>query len=117
MHAGIIVPVVSKTHYYQHTLEHPKGLVTEYDEQMQRNKNKDNNKVQCHCDKLCKGDRGLRAHQRFCQISDVPKLRELFNKNLLEKSLTEYDDNIENTFVPPKLNPKLDIKLPKTKEE
>ena len=45
----------------QHTIE-PDGLVTEYDEQMQQNKNKDNNDVQCHCGKLCKGDRGLRAH-------------------------------------------------------
>ena len=44
---------------------------------MQQNKNRDNNEVQCHCSKLCKGDRGLRAHQRFCQISDVPELREL----------------------------------------
>ena len=41
----------------------------------------DNNKVQCHCDKLCKGDRDLRAHQRLWKISDVPKLRELFNKD------------------------------------
>ena len=46
----------------QHTIEQPDGLVTEYDEQMQQNKNKDNNDVQCHCGKLCKGDRGLRAH-------------------------------------------------------
>ena len=29
----------------------------------------DNNEMQCHCGKLCKGDSGLRAHQRFCQIS------------------------------------------------
>ena len=70
--------------YDQHILEHPEGLVTEYDEQMQQNKNIDNNEVEYHCGKLCKGDRGLRAHRRFCQISGVPQPRELFNKNLLE---------------------------------
>ena len=32
---------------------------------MQQNKNRDNNEVQCHRGKLCKGDLGLRAHQRF----------------------------------------------------
>ena len=83
---------------------------------MQQNKNKDNNDAQCHCGKLCKGDRGLRAHQRFCQFSGVTELRELFN-NLLENSLIEHDDNRENTFIPPKLNPKAGIKLPKTKKE
>ena len=47
------------------------------------------------------------THQRFCQISDdIPEPRELFNKDLLENSLIEYHDNIENTFIPPKLNPK-----------
>ena len=101
----------------QHTLEHPEELVTEYDEQVQQNKNRDNNEVQCHCGKLYKGDRGLRAHQRFGQISDVPELREIFNKDLLENSLTEYDNNIANSFIPPKLNPKVGIKPPKTREE
>ena len=97
----------------QHTLE-----VTEYYEQTQRKKNRDNNEVQFHCGKLCKSDLDLRAHQRFCQISDVPELRELCNKDLLDNSLTEYDDDIgKNTFIPPELNPKVGIKLPKTKEE
>ena len=50
--------------------------------------------MECHCAKLCEGNSGLRAHQRFCQISDVPELRELFNKDLLDSSLTEYNDNI-----------------------
>ena len=77
----------------------------------------DNNEVQCHFGKLCKGDSGLRAYQRFCQICNVPELGELFNKNLLEKSLIEYNDNIKNTFISPKLNPKVGIRLPKTKEE
>ena len=31
----------------QSIIEQPEGLVTEYDEQMQKNKNKDNNEVQC----------------------------------------------------------------------
>ena len=53
----------------------------------------------------------------MCQIGDVPELRKLFNKDLLGNSLTEYDDSIENTFIPPELNPKAGIKLPKTKEE
>ena len=50
--------------------------------------------MECHCAKLCECNSGLRAHQRFCQISDVPELRELFNKDLLDSSLTEYNDNI-----------------------
>lgn len=84
---------------------------------MQRNNNRDNNEMQCPCGKLCKGNRGLRAHQRFSQISDAPELRELFNKDLFENSLIMYDDNIENPFIPPKLNLKVGLKLPKTKEE
>ena len=60
-----------------HTLRQHEGLVTEYDEQTE---------VQCHCGKLCKCDLGLRAHQRYCQISDVPELREFFNKNLSKNS-------------------------------
>ena len=60
---------------------------------------------------------GLRAHQRFCQICNVPELIELFNKDLSENSLFKYYDKIENNFTPPKPNPKAGIKLPKTKEE
>ena len=73
--------------------------------------------MRCHCDKLCKRDLGLRPHQRFCQINDVPELTEFFNKNLSENSLIEYDGNIENTFIPPKLSPKVGINLPESKEE
>ena len=76
------------------TIEHPEGLVMEYNEKMQQNKNKDN-EVQCYCGKLCNGHCGLRAHQRFCQISGVLEQKELFNKDLLEISLIEHDDNIE----------------------
>ena len=57
--------------------------------------------MQCHCGKLCKGDLGLRAYQRFCQISDATELRKPFNKDLLENSLEEYNDNIENIFIQP----------------
>ena len=84
---------------------------------MKRNKNGDNNEVQCPSSKLCKGDCGLGAHQIFFQISAILELRELFNKELLQNSLAEYNVNIENTFTPPKLNPKEGIKLPKSKEE
>ena len=73
--------------------------------------------MRCHCGKLCKHDLGLRPHQRFCQINDVPELTEFFNKNLSENSLIEYDGNTENTFIPPNQIPKVGIKLPKSKEE
>ena len=33
----------------EHTIKQPDRLVTEYDEQMQQNKSKVNNEVQCHC--------------------------------------------------------------------
>lgn len=87
--------------YDLYTLEQPKVLVTELDEEIQQNKNWDNIEVQCRCGNLCKGDHGLRAYQRFCQISDAPELRKLFNKDLLENSLEEYNDNIENIFIQP----------------
>ena len=73
--------------------------------------------MEYHCGKLCKVDCGLRPHQRFWQISDVPKLRELFNKNVFKKSFVEYDNNIKSCFWPPKLNWKADIKLLKAKQE
>ena len=36
---------------------------------------------------------------------------------LLQNFLIDYNDNIENTFTPPKLKPKEGIKLSKSKEE
>ena len=51
--------------YDQYTLEQPKVLVTELDEEIQQNKNWDNIEGQCHCGNLCKGDHGLRAYHRF----------------------------------------------------
>ena len=33
-------------------LEQTEGLITEYNEQMQKRKNRDNNEVQCHWEKV-----------------------------------------------------------------
>ena len=36
----------------QQILEQTEGLITEYNEQMQKSKNRDNNEVQCHWEKV-----------------------------------------------------------------
>ena len=41
----------------QYELEAPEGILTEYDESLQREKNDGSCYVQCHCGKLCKGIR------------------------------------------------------------
>ena len=41
----------------------PEGTLTDYDGKMQRNR--ETNYIECHCGKLCNGNRGLRAHKRL----------------------------------------------------
>ena len=76
--------------------------------------------VKCTCGKTCNGNRGLRAHQRFCQISDIPELRDLFHNELLrnEDNFIDYHDDPNDTdpYIP-EIGPlKTGLKLPKTKE-
>lgn len=96
----------------------PEGVLTEYDEQMQRRK--ENNYIQCHCGKMCNGNRGLRAHQRFCHVNDVPELRDLF-MNELDQLNNINNDNInsdeEDITQLIKRLPKKGIKLPKSKAD
>lgn len=91
----------------------PEGLLTEYDE---RSRKKDNYFIKCHCGKLCNGNRGLRAHQRFCHINDTPELKDLFTCEIeqLENNNTNSNDVISNRI---KKLPKKGIKLPKSTEE
>ena len=85
----------------QYELEAPEGILTEYDECLQREKNDSPHDVQCQCGKLCKSIRGLRAHQRFCTINDVPELRELFNEEIITNGENFKDENFEEaTFTP-----------------
>ena len=43
----------------QYKLEAPEGILTEYDERLQREKNDSSYYVKCHCGNLCKGIHGL----------------------------------------------------------
>ena len=101
----------------QYELEAPEGILTEYDERLQREKNNSSYYVQCHRGKLCKGIRGLRAHQRFCTIGDVLKLRELFNAEIETNGDYFNDENFEETtFTPQAKLPTPGLKLPLTTE-
>ena len=72
--------------------------------------------VQCHCGKLCKV-RGLRTHQRFCTISDVPESRKLFHEEIITNDEYFDDKNFEEvTFTPQTKLPTPGVKLPKTTE-
>ena len=87
---------------------------------MQSKENNEDNYIKCHCGKLCKGIRGLRAHQRFCKINDMPELRELFNNELVEiRDSITCDENFEpkNQCIPQNKLPKTGIKLPKTESD
>ena len=98
----------------------PEGSLTEYDEEMQLN-NDSNNIIKCHCGKECKGNRGLRAHQRFCKIVDMPELRELFNNELLTNIQPSTAETLEHEHENLRFRGeqpiKPGLKLPKTKEE
>ena len=72
------------------------------------------NYIECHCGKLCNGNRGLRAHQRFCHVNDIPELRDLLVQ-LIDNDTDNSDD--ESIINHAKIIPKKGIKLPKTTEE
>ena len=98
-------------------MEAQEGILTEYDEYLQRKKNDSSYDVQCHCRKLCKGIHRLQAHQGFCTISDVPELRELFNEETITNGEYFEDNNFEETiFIPQAKLPTSELKLPKTTE-
>ena len=102
----------------ENSIAAPEGTLTEYDERIQRRK--ENNYIECHCGKLCNGNRGLRAHQRFCHVNDVPELRDLFMQEI--QQLNSNDIDIESSDEELEINhfkrlPKKGIKLPKTAEE
>ena len=83
---------------------------------MQRNR--ETNYIECHCGKLCNGNRGLRAHQRFCHVNDNPELRDLFVQEieqLIDNDADNSDD--ESAINHAKIIPKKGIKLPKTTEK
>ena len=58
----------------------PEVTLTDYDERMQGHR--ETNYIECHCGKLCNGNRGLRAHQRFSHVNDIPQLRDLFAQEI-----------------------------------
>ena len=85
----------------QYELEAPEAILSEYDERLQREKNASSYYLKCHCGKLCKGIAGLRVHQRFCTISDIPELRKLFNEEIVTNGEYFNDENFEKaTFTP-----------------
>ena len=68
----------------------PEVTLTDYDERMQRHR--ETNYIECHCGKLCNGNRGLRAHQRFSHVNDIPQLRDLFAQEI-EQLIDNGTDN------------------------
>ena len=46
---------------------------------MQSKENNKDDYIKYHCGKSCKSIHGLRAHQKFWKINDMPELKELFN--------------------------------------
>ena len=74
----------------------PEGTLTDYDERMKRNRK--TNYIECHCGKLCNGNRGLRAHQRFCHVNDIPELRDLFVQEI-EQLIDNDTDNSDNESI------------------
>ena len=94
----------------------PKGTLTYCDEKMQRNR--ETNYIECHCGKLCNGNRGLRAHQRFCHVNDKPELRDLFVQEIEQLIDNDTDNSDDESIINhAKIIPKKGIKLPKTTEE
>ena len=45
---------------------------------------------------LCKGLKGLKAHQRSCKVLDLPELREMFQQLLLQELIVNESDNISD---------------------
>ena len=83
---------------------------------MQRNR--ETNYIECHCGKLCNGNRGLRAHQWFYHVNNIPELRDLLVQEieqLIDNDTNNSDDEWITNHV--KTIPKKGIKLPKTTEE
>ena len=61
-----------------------------------QNNNGDCYMKECSCCKLCKGLRGLKAHQRSCKVLDLPELREMFQQSLLQELIVNESDNISD---------------------
>ena len=61
-----------------------------------QNNNDDCYMKECYCSKLCKGLRGLKAHQRSCKVLDLPELREMFQQPLLQELIVNESDNISD---------------------
>ena len=80
---------------------------------------------ECYCGKLCKGLRGLKAHQRSCKVLDLPKLREVVPPLLQELVVNESDNisdynNSDNDPDNEDLHNNVvlkGLKLPRSKEE
>ena len=60
-----------------------------------QNNNDDCYMKECYCGKLCKGLRGLKAHQRSCKVLDLPELREMFQQPLLQGLIVNESDNTQ----------------------
>ena len=101
----------------QYELEAPEGISTEYSERLEHEKNDSSHYVYCHYGKICKGISGLWIHQRFCTVSEVPELRELFKKEIIINGEYSNDKNFEEAvFTPQTKLSTLGLKLPKTTE-
>ena len=96
-------------------LPSPEGVITDYDKEVQSEAHDKSKAFICYCGKNCKGIRGLRAHQRFCHIQDLPDFKELF-ANEPEADNHVNDINFEQPELA-KFDIKDGIKLPKSQKD
>ena len=71
-----------------------------------------------HCEKKCKGLRGLKAHQRSCHVVDIPNIKELFE--MQDEYVPEESDeerNEEEQINSVKERVLKGIKLPKSRDQ
>ena len=114
------------------SLEDPTRLLVSQDELELETVNKFNNLdkeedcyfKECYCGKKCKGQRGLKAHQRSCNVLDLPELRSLFQQPFIDEFIEreiESAETIEEQIIDnsnlPDSEPLKGLKLPKRKDE
>ena len=79
---------------------------------------------ECYCGKKCKGLRELKAHQRSCNVLDLPELRGLFEQLFIDEFIEreiESAEAIEEQIIDNSdlsdSEPLKGLKLPKRKDE
>ena len=76
---------------------------------------------ECYCGKKCKGLRRLKAHQRSCNVLDLPELRNLFQQPFTDEFIDREIETVEEQIIDnsdlPDSEPLKGPKLSKRKDE